>query len=102
MTRTELIDHLKAGWPVTKTIVKEVVAALEFSRRQNAELKRLLAMQSDLDLQGYEHMRDELQELRGKLAESDRRVKALEEAGFGVDRRIGSACIKALEAACQK
>ena len=65
MTTQDIIDHLKAGRPVTAKVVKEVVAALEFSRRQDAELKRLLAMQSDLDLQGYEHMRGELQELRG-------------------------------------
>lgn len=80
MTRTELIDHLRAGRTITAKVVKEVVAALTFSRRQDAELKRLLAMQSDLDLQGYEHMRYELRELRGKLEASEQRVKALEEA----------------------
>ena len=36
--------------------------------KENNELKRLLAMQSDLDLQGYEHMRDELRELNTDLA----------------------------------
>lgn len=51
----------------------------EHMTKENNELKRLLAMQSDLDLQGYEHMRDELQALREQLAESEQRVKALEE-----------------------
>ena len=58
MNRTELIDHLKAGRPVNAKIVKEIVA----------EMERKLAMQSDLDLQGYEHMRDELLELKTALA----------------------------------
>ena len=31
----------------------------EHMTEENNELKRLFAMQSDLDLQGYEHMRDE-------------------------------------------
>ena len=29
MTRTELIDHLKAGRPVTAKVVKEIVRELE-------------------------------------------------------------------------
>lgn len=40
---------------------------LDLLEKENASLKRKLAMQSDLDLQGYEHPRDELQELRDKL-----------------------------------
>ena len=68
MTTQDIIDHLKAGRPVTAKVVKEIVAELEFSRKQDAELKCLLAMQSDLDLQGYEHMRGELQELKTALA----------------------------------
>ena len=55
-------------------------AEIESLKSENNELKRLLAMQSDLDLQGYEHMRDELQELHAKLAASEQRVKALEDA----------------------
>ena len=69
MTTQDIIDHLKAGRPVTAKVVKEVVAELEFSRKQDAELKLLLAMQSDLDSQGYEHMRDELLAQVRKLRE---------------------------------
>jgi len=58
MTITELIDYLKTGRPITAKVVKEVVG----------ELERKLTMQSDLDLQGYEHMRGELQELKTALA----------------------------------
>lgn len=52
----------------------------EHMTKENNEFKRLLAIQSDFDLQGYEHMRDELQALRAKLSSSEHRVKALEEA----------------------
>lgn len=40
---------------------------LDLLEKENASLKRKLAMQSDLDLQGYEHMRDELLELKTAL-----------------------------------
>ena len=52
----------------------------------------------------------ETEKLRSQLAASEARAKALEEAlrfvhdecDWEGDKRIGSACIKALEATCQK
>ena len=51
-----------------------------------------------------------IEKLRSQLAASEARAKALEEAlrfvhdecDWEGDKRIGSACIKALEATCQK
>ena len=77
----------------------------EHMTKENNELKRLLEIQSDLDLQGYEHMRDELQELQARLAASEQRVKALEDALKEIawsDECASLVAKEALEATCQK
>ena len=44
---------------IANFLFDECALLYEHMTEENNELKRLLAMQSDLDLQGYEHMRDE-------------------------------------------
>ena len=44
---------------IANFLFDECALLYDHMTKENNELNRLLAMQSDLDLQGYEHMRDE-------------------------------------------
>ena len=76
MTTQDIIDHLKAGRPLTKNVAKEIIRELERVKALEMEVKR-----QGGTICGERRFSEALcNDLRAKLSEYEQRVKALEEA----------------------